>query len=325
MDMTPGQNYKGFEGGLYENSSNTVPSVHDAEGMTRAGLIQPLDMNGAPATLALGGRIVVIGIGMSNWTQELCHAQSQADPCDPFTFLGQAKIDPRVNQTTVLIDCALSAQIAGEWVDDVAGDYTACKTNHLTPAGVSEKQVQVILWKDANAQPNSAITSAQGQTPSTYCLSNPAVDACKYLGLVSQVMRFAKFRYPNLQQVFVHSRIYAGYATSDLNPEPFAYEYGFATKWLVEAQINQVHNNTTRDPFAGDLDYRGVTARAPWIAWGPYFWAAGSTPRSDGLVWVPSDFNSIDFTHPSADGRMKVAVMMMNFYLASPYTPWFRK
>ena len=62
MDMTPSQNYLGFEGGLYENSSATAPADHDTAGLATAGEIQPLDANGNPSP---SGKIVFASIGRS--------------------------------------------------------------------------------------------------------------------------------------------------------------------------------------------------------------------------------------------------------------------
>ena len=119
--------------------------------------------------------------------------------------------------------------------------------------------------------------------------------------------------------VFLSSRIYAGFATTDLNPEPFAFETGFATKWLIEAQINQMRG-LGQDARAGNLDYDTVV---PWIAWGPYIWANDGTPTSDGLTWLASDFS--DGIHPNASGVPKVASRLMTHFLDSPFTAgWFR-
>jgi hypothetical protein len=72
-----------------------------------------------------------------------------------------------------------------------------------------------------------------------------------------------------------------------LNPEPYAYDSGLAVKWLIEAQIRQMQTPDGHiDDRAGNLNYHTV---APWLAWGPYLWADGLNPRSDGLVWKPND------------------------------------
>jgi hypothetical protein len=121
--------------------------------------------------------------------------------------------------------------------------------------------------------------------------------------------------------MFLTSRIYAGYASVPLNPEPYAYEYGFAVQWAIQAQISQIRTGTI-DPVADNLDYKKNVA--PWMAWGPYLWADGSIPRSDGLTWDRSEFMP-DGTHPNAKGREKVAHLLIDFFLNSPYTAWFKK
>ena len=139
---------------------------------------------------------------------------------------------------------------------------------------------------------------------------------------LGHILRAVKVRYPNVRQVFLSSRIFAGFATTQLNPEPYAYESGFSVKWVVQAQIDQMRNaGTPVSSLAGNLNYK--TGAAAWIAWGPYMWANGQTPRADGLFWQPGDFQS-DGTHPSTSGAAKVTAMLMNFFLNSPYTPWFR-
>jgi hypothetical protein len=310
-EYNPGQLYLGvFPGFLYDNS-NVPPSDHDADGRIAAARVQPLDRAGHPSPQ---GKIVIVGIGMSNWTIELCAGGASRGVCAPESFISKVSTSPLVNKRSlVIVDCAIPRQVAKTWLDDSYFNYTACRKT-LESLGLAEAQVQVVLYKDANPNPKRSLTS------NTLCSNDFRTDACVYERYLGQTARFLKKRYRNIQQMFLQSRIYAGYAAAgSLNPEPFAYEYGFATKWFVHAQIAQIRSGIM-DPVAGDLRLDV----APWIGWGPYFWGSGNIPRQDGLTWIPSDYGS-DLTHPAANGANKVAQLMLQFYLNSPYSPWFRQ
>ena len=96
--------------------------------------------------------------------------------------------------------------------------------------------------------------------------------------------------------IYLSSRIYAGYATTILNPEPYAFESAFAVRWVIQSQ----------------------PADGPVILWGPYFW-------NDGATWRREDFRE-DGTHPSPAGRQKVARQLLNFFMTDPLAKlWFVK
>jgi hypothetical protein len=304
IDM--GQNtYLGFGGGLYENGSNAVPADHAANGSARAANVQPLDGSGNPST---SGKIVLLSVGMSNTTQEFCSASS-ALPCDSWTLMGKAAADARVNHTTLaIVNGAAGGQSAATWDAPTDANYDRVRDTRLVPQGLTEQQVQAVWVKQANPGP-------------TVSLPSSSADAYTLETQLGNIVRSLKTRYPNVKLVFFSSRIYAGYATTTLNPEPYAYESGFAVKWLIQAQIDQQRNSgTIVDARAGDLN---ESTGAPWLAWGPYLWADGTTARSDGLTWVQSDFVS-DGTHPAQTGREKVGTMLLDFFTSSPFaTSWF--
>ncbi len=293
-----------FQGGLYPGGVNAAPPVHAAEGVMRAASgVQPLNADGSPDA---GGAYVLLSIGMSNTTQEFCSHEG-FEPCDPWTFMGQAAVHPDVNETQLRIaNGARGGQAAAAWDSPDEQNYNRIRDEVLAPKGLTEAQVQIAWVKVANPGPTQSLPEANA-------------DAYLLLAFMGDIARALKVRYPNLQLAFFSSRIYAGYASTPLNPEPYSYESAFAVKWLIEAQIDQTSGGGI-DPVAGDLSYDTV---APWIGWGPYPWADGLTPRSDGLIWTCSNLAN-DGTHPSTSGEEKVGSMLLSFFLDSPYTePWF--
>jgi hypothetical protein len=303
-DLGAGLYLNQFQGGLYPDGSNIAPPAHSAAGVERAAAIEPLNTQGQPDP---NGKYVLVSIGMSNTTQEFC-SQNGLSPCGSWTFMGQTAANSAVNHSTLfIVNGAKGGKSATYWDSPTDPDYDRIVTEWLTPNGLSEQQVQIAWVKVANPNPTTSLPNANS-------------DAYRLVDQMGDIARALKIRYPNLQQVFFSSRIYAGYASTTLNPEPYAYESGLAVKWLIEAQINQMSGggiNTT----AGDLNY--TSGIAPWLAWGPYPWADGLNPRSDGLTWQQQDFQS-DGTHPSQSGEQKVGAMLLNFMLNSEFTQeWF--
>ncbi len=297
--------YKSFVGGLYPAGSNTMPAAHAAVGEARARNVVPRDTSGAPGA---GGKVVLLSVGMSNTSQEFCGGALPQN-CTAASFMGQAAVDATVNDTSlVIVNGARGGQTAQTWDAATDVNYDSVRLNRLAPLGLTERQVQVVWVKEANANPQDSLDGSQ---PDAYVLET-------HLGNIARALQI---RYPNLQLVFFSSRIYAGYATTTLNPEPYAYESGFAVKWLVQAQSEQMAAGSVTDQRAGNLDYNSV---APWLAWGPYLWADGTTPRQgDGLVWLTGDF-AADGTHPSASGQQKVGALLLTFFKTSPFTRcWF--
>jgi PKD repeat protein len=279
---------------LYPNGANNRPPAHLAAGITIAsGQIKPLNSAGNVDTNA--GKIVLLSSGMSNVTQEWATKGTN-------NFKNIANADPSKNPHVTIVDGAIGGQDAPTWTNVSSANWQLVITQRLVQAGVTTNQVQVIWLKQAIANESGALTN----------------HARLLQGYVETIVRNAKLLFPNLKLVFVSSRTRAYVAGAGLNPEPFAFETGYAFKWMIENQINGF-SGLNFDPAKGAVV-------APYLSWGPYIWADGTTTRSDGFNWLCSDLES-DFTHPSPYGGVpKVAAQLLAFFKTDPVaTPWFLK
>jgi lysophospholipase L1-like esterase len=264
--------YEGQPGGLYSGGNDLSPS-HLAAGMDRARGIVPLNAAGQPSA---SGRYVFISIGMSNTTQEFSTFKPMAD--------ADGLRDPRLT----IVDGAQGGVTAADWSNPGCPCWTELVTR-LQQAGLTPAQVSTAWIKLADRQPSEGWPN----------------HAALLRDNIIRVVRQLPDRFPNLRLAYLSSRIYAGYATTTLNPEPYAYQSAFSVRWAIEEQLR------------GSLPYDGPMPAAPWLAWGPYLWADGTNPRSDGLTWTCSDLGS-DGTHPSPSGRQKVAARLLEFVRTDP-------
>jgi len=290
-DLGPGL-YQTFAGGLYPGGNSTRPPAHEAAGI-QIGANGVAPRNAAGAVDLVNGKIVMISVGMSNTNDEFASGSN--------AFLPRANGDPSKNPKLIIVNGAQSGQDAPKWIDPQAATWTTVDSR-LTAAGVTPQQVQIAWVKQAIAHPSSlGAFPAHAQTLQSD---------------IETIARNLLIRYPNVQIAYFssRSRAYTNDAAS-LNPEPFAYESGFSVKWMIENQINRT-GNLNFDPSQG-------TVVAPYLSWGPYIWADGTNPRSDGFTWLCTDTQS-DFTHPSATGVQKVADQLLAFFKTDPTTrPWF--
>ena len=269
--------YLGAEsGGLYANGSNTDDPTHHAFGQSAAAGIVPLDANGNPDP---NGKYVFLSIGLSIAQQ-------------PFSeFLQISDTDPSRNSHLVIVNGATGGATASLLAGVSNNFWNAIVYDYLPNAGVTTKQVVAAWVLDVNGGPSGTF---------------PA-DMSKLQTNLQSIAQNLLTKFPNIKLAYYSSPNYTGYSNGrvNLDPEPYAYETAMAVKNAIQDQIGG-DADMNYDPAKGKV-------KAPWIAWGPYYWANGMIPRSDGLVWTCQDLDT-DGTHPSNPvGRIKVATQLLNF------------
>jgi hypothetical protein len=314
--------YKGQDGGLYGAGQNEPPAAHRSAWLKACAQVQPLDTEGHPAR---NGKIILLTLGFSN-----THLESE-------DFVRTGSADSQKSPNVVLVDGAIGGRAAVMWaydgsdllpkaeqerLDQEMDMLHMAKTHRggrgvpedkdtwptvelrLKEASVTPAQVQAVWMKHVEAG-----AAALGEFPA----HAKALEAD-----LADILVVAKQRFPNLCVAFFSSRTFGGWANPTAgSPEPYAYETGFAVRWLLQRQIN-------RDPLLNWDPARG-DVKVPVAMWGPYLWACGDQPRRlDGLVWTERDVRSNDHMHPSEAGCRKVTGQLLKFLKTDPGTrSWF--
>ncbi|MGH8873977.1 MAG: hypothetical protein ACRDVM_01820, partial [Acidimicrobiia bacterium] len=279
--------YQGTQGGLYPGGSNETPTDHLALGLELASQVKPLDRDGSPHSNGLVG---LLSIGVSNTRAEF----------DSFMQLAQSRLE--VDPNVVLVNGARNLADADIWANDEEGIWDLLD-RRVADAGLSPLQVQAAWIKVPERQERPEPFPAYAQV---------------YAEKLEVVLQMLTDRFPNVRLAYLSSRVYGGYGPQEHhNTEPFAYQQGFGVTWVIEDQIlGEADLNS--DPSRGPIE-------APWVAWGPYLWADGLRPRSDGLVWECADFDS-DGIHPSPIGSAKAASLLYDYLATSATsTSWFTR
>jgi Cu/Ag efflux protein CusF len=284
---------EGFKGGFYPDGQNERPKSHEEAGLRLAKAIQPLNADGKPDP---NGKIVMMSVGMSNTAQASTGFQRMLRSAEG------------INPQFVFVNGAVGGQTAAitqSTESDQGAKYWGIVDQRLKEAKLTREQVQIIWIKQADAAPGMGKTKG-GFPGYAKDLENE---------LANLVKIFPK-RFPNAKLVYLSSRTYGGYAATPLNPEPYAYESAFSVKWLIERQIKG-EADLNFDPKKGDV-------KAPWLSWGPYLWANGSTKRADGFSYEREDFSPKDGTHHTDTGSDKIGRLMVQFFRNDMTSrPWF--
>lgn len=301
--------YKGEDGGLYGGGRNEPPEAHRAAHLKESAHIVARDASGAPAP---NGRIGFISIGFSNPSIEFEDFKRTAD--------ADAQKSPHV----IIVNGCIGGRSAVMWAWDGAAvlpkseqerldramdvvrmpkgkrastgmekDTWPTLAKRIEAAGLSPQQVQVAWLKHVEANPKPF-----GEFPA---------HARALQADIAAILQIARHHYPNLRVVYLSSRTFGGWSGRESgSPEPYAYESGFGTRWVVQAQI-------AGEPTLNFDPARGAV-KAPLVLWGPYLWAQGDSPRKiDGMTWTLEDVRA-DQLHPSDAGCRKTTALLLNFF-----------
>jgi len=277
--------FKGHQGGLYPNGSNAMPPEFYNDAVQMASSIQPLDKNGKAD---VNGEIGLVALGAST----VAMFSKGIDK-----MLAKSNV---VNKELNFVNCGIGGQDLSDIMDPNANFWSEVDSR-VKSSGMTLDQVQVIWFQEDNLKTRENDLDGRGKA---------LVDDFTYM------VQFCKKHYPNLKLFYVtgrHTTAFMSAEGKDKHREPKAYINGWATKWLIENQINGDK----------DLRYKGDDAVAPLILWGPYFWTQGEKTRSDGYSWTPS-LVVADGVHPTEAGVEKVSKDLVDFWQTDPVSKiWF--
>jgi hypothetical protein len=313
--------YKGEDGGLYGGGRNEPPEALRTAHLQESAKIRPLDATGEPST---DGKIGLITIGFSNTSIESEDFKRTADA------------DSQKSPQVIIVNGAIGGRSAVMWAWDGADvlpppeqkrldqemdlvhmpkgvrkstglekDTWPTLAKRIEAAGLTAKQVQAVWLKHVEANPKPL-----GEFPA---------HARALQADITAILQIARRHYPNLRVAYLSSRTFGGWSGRESgSPEPFAYESGFGTRWVVQSQLAG-DAQLNFDPARGEV-------KAPLILWGPYLWACGNTPRKlDGMTWTLADVRA-DQLHPNDSGTKKTTALLLNFFKTNEGTRrWFLK
>lgn len=257
--------------GLYPNGSNDIPQSYLDECLVLASEIVPRKPNGQPNP---NGKIGFGSLGFSNPRNK---------------FQTWVNTNPSSNTKLKFFNGAQPGKTAENW----SNSNDLCWNRFLLAADkvfLEVLQIQVIWIELINLDP----------------IEEWPIDKDLLVDRIELTLTHLKTTFPNVKLVYFSSRTYAGYADSPGNPEPYAYQNGFAVREVIEKKIN------------------GLLLNVPHVLWGPYLWADGIVPREgDNLTWNCEDFEN-DGLHPSPLGCVKVSNLLTEFFTTHPTsTSWF--
>jgi len=266
--------FKDSMGGLYPNGSNKPYGQYATDLYNTCAGIVPIDTFGKPSSK---GKVVFISMGGSTGGKNMT------------ALINKTKDNSKTNPALKLMNCNQPAQ-------------KAPLSSIASPGSAYWQHVKSIL---------ALHKSSLRQVQVIYLETDDGVVTLKFpdrsnimKGLIESSIRTMKKKMPNLKVVYVlgRTRTFSNTVTP-WNTEPAPYYFGWACKWAIQDQINNVPGT----------EYKGANTVAPMLAWGFYQWA-DSLPRvTDNFYWRYSETK--DGLHANEAGQDTLSKRFQRFLL----------
>ncbi len=295
------EDYVGFGGhvyapGLYGPGRFDRPQAHtDAGLMAAKEAATPRTPTGEAcnAEPGPGCQYAIVSVSMSNGTQAWSGNTPEGN--DPSAgFVEKVAVSSERAAHLVAVDAARGGTpiecMAGHSDCTQDGLFEAYWQGHvptrLNEANVTAEQVTIVWLYPGNHQEGNPDHVANMTT------------------YIADTIAVIRATFPNVAIIYLHSREYGGYAPAK-NNEPFAYEQGLACRNVIAQQLDG----------APELCHGAPGCTTPWLDWGAYVWANGTTTaNSMGLTWNCDDFRQDDGQHPSLAGVDKISDAMITYF-----------